>query len=127
MGRTSQISQNSTLFRHRIGLLEARAVAMSGVLLPSEQEGLPQRCNFLDGDVICSVEDLVIRNAQDMGWQGLHCEGSLFSTIFGLLFWDVILVPLEATMLTAYQAAPLDWMTDSFYARLGGVWKAEGG
>lgn len=47
---------------------------------------------YRDGEVLCGVEELVIRRwcAREEGWKGLHCEGGLFGALFTLLLWDVI-------------------------------------
>lgn len=67
------------------------------------------------GDVLCSVEDLVLRHASRQGWLGVHCEGSLFGSLFGLLFWDILFCDRPDVFLTSYQVAPLDFGTDHFY------------
>lgn len=37
------------------------------------------------------------------------------TTLFGLLFWDVIFAPVAGAFETPYQAAPLDIAEDTFY------------
>jgi fanconi-associated nuclease 1 len=44
-----------------------------------------------------------------------HCEGRIVTTIFGLLFWDIIFAPIPGAFETPYQSAPLDIGEDSFY------------
>ncbi|KAI0707651.1 VRR-NUC domain-containing protein [Earliella scabrosa] len=44
-----------------------------------------------------------------------HCEGRIVTTLFGLLFWDVIFAPMPGAFETPYQAAPLDLVEDTFY------------
>ncbi|XP_048483739.1 fanconi-associated nuclease 1 [Plutella xylostella] len=49
---------------------------------------------------------------------GHHCEGAIFSTLFSLLFWDIIYsVPATApgVFLCRYQRFPLDMHTEDFY------------
>lgn len=41
-----------------------------------------------------SVEEYVRRHYAALGFEGYHCENRLFLTLFGLLFWDVIHMPL---------------------------------
>lgn len=48
-------------------------------------------------------------------WFGDHCENTLFFTLFGLLMWECIFAPLPNVFHSAYQSAPLDLGTDSFY------------
>ena len=38
---------------------------------------------------IVSTHIQVIREMEQKGWRGCHCEGALFGTLFGLLFWKV--------------------------------------
>ena len=48
----------------------------------------------------------------------MHCEGSFFGSLFGLLFWDIIFdASVPGVFATPYQTAPLDFRTDHFYAR----------
>lgn len=49
---------------------------------------------------------------------GLHAESSVFTTIYGLLFWDVIYMPdIPDTFYNLHQYQPLDFQTDLFYER----------
>jgi hypothetical protein len=50
------------------------------------------------------------------GWQGWHCEGSYFRSLFGLLFWDVFFYDqVPNTFLTPYQDRPLDLGYSSYF------------
>lgn len=69
---------------------------------------------FMDGDTACAVEELVLRRARKCFWKGIHCEGGLSGTLFGLLFWDIIFAEVPNVFLTPYQVAPLDFGTNSF-------------
>ncbi|XP_061035740.1 fanconi-associated nuclease 1 isoform X2 [Eubalaena glacialis] len=68
--------------------------------------------------VLCSVEELALAHYRRCGFdQGIHGEGSTFSTLYGLLLWDVIFMDgIPDAFRNAYQAAPLDLCTDSFFA-----------
>jgi fanconi-associated nuclease 1 len=44
-----------------------------------------------------------------------HAETSILTTIFGLLFWDIIFAPVRGAFETKFQSAPLDIVDDSFY------------
>lgn len=40
-----------------------------------------------------TVEELALQHyasEEGGGWQGLHCEGGVWATLFTLLLWDVI-------------------------------------
>ncbi|XP_036417627.1 fanconi-associated nuclease 1 [Colossoma macropomum] len=70
-----------------------------------------------NGMVICSVEELALAHYRKLGFdQGIHGEGSTFSTLFGLLMWDIIFMEgVPDVFRTPYQTCPLDFHTDSFY------------
>ncbi|XP_056334497.1 fanconi-associated nuclease 1 [Danio aesculapii] len=67
--------------------------------------------------VMCSVEDLALEHYRTLGFdQGIHGEGSTFSTLFGLLMWDIIFMDgVPDVFLNPYQTCPLDLHTDCFY------------
>ncbi|KAG2470576.1 FAN1 nuclease, partial [Polypterus senegalus] len=67
--------------------------------------------------VMCSVEELALAHYRQQGFdQGIHGEGSTFSTLFGLLMWDIIFMGgIEDVFRNTYQVCPLDLHTDSFY------------
>ncbi|KAI0672928.1 hypothetical protein C8Q78DRAFT_1122510 [Trametes maxima] len=68
-----------------------------------------------DGEDV-SVEMLALQHYEDKhGYRGFHCEGRIVTTLFGLLFWDVIFAPVPGAFETRYQAAPLDLAEDTFY------------
>ncbi|XP_071070502.1 fanconi-associated nuclease 1 isoform X4 [Dasypus novemcinctus] len=71
--------------------------------------------------VLCSVEELALAYYRRSGFdQGIHGEGSTFSTLYGLLLWDVIYAEgIPDVFRNAYQAFPLDLYTDSFFANRG--------
>ncbi|KAG1651664.1 hypothetical protein FOA52_011853 [Chlamydomonas sp. UWO 241] len=64
------------------------------------------------------VEELALEYyASDAGgrWLGMHTEGGVWSTLFGLLMWDVLLAPVPNVFRTPFQTAPLDLGTEVFY------------
>ncbi|KAL7403138.1 hypothetical protein ABVT39_025183 [Epinephelus coioides] len=70
-----------------------------------------------DATVICSVEELSLAHYRQQGFdQGIHGEGSTFSTLFGLLLWDIIFMEgIPDVFRNPYQTCPLDFYTDCFY------------
>ncbi|XP_076847643.1 fanconi-associated nuclease 1 [Brachyhypopomus gauderio] len=70
-----------------------------------------------DTMVMCSVEELALAHYRELGFQrGIHGEGSTFSTLFGLLMWNIIFMEgVPDVFRTPYQTCPLDLHTDSFY------------
>ncbi|KAJ2092212.1 hypothetical protein IW138_001279 [Coemansia sp. RSA 986] len=70
-----------------------------------------------DGDdqVPCSVEELALWRYRSLGYHGLHSENAMATTLFSLLFWDIIFYPIPGVLDTEYQSRPLDMMSDAFY------------
>jgi len=68
--------------------------------------------DYHDGEQ-CTVEQLALQHyaRQDAGsWWGLHCEGSVIRTLFGLLLWDdVIFLPIPGVFQSPFQDCPLDF------------------
>ncbi|KAI8989721.1 VRR-NUC domain-containing protein [Trametes punicea] len=106
---------------------EGRAVGSGGLLLwatrkDAKPEELKQEKTSgksvwkgRDGEDV-SVEVLALQHYEDNhGCKGFHCEGRIVTTLFGLLFWDVIFAPVPGAFETRYQAAPLDLAEDTFY------------
>ncbi|KAF9025775.1 hypothetical protein BDZ89DRAFT_1068019 [Hymenopellis radicata] len=52
-----------------------------------------------------NVETRALQDYEKLGYKGMHAETSIVTTIFGLLFWDIIFADV----------APLDIAEDSFY------------
>ncbi|XP_017373683.1 fanconi-associated nuclease 1 isoform X4 [Cebus imitator] len=71
--------------------------------------------------VLCSVEELALAYYRRNGFdQGIHGEGSTFSTLYGLLLWDIIFMDgIPDVFRNACQAFPLDLCTDSFFTSRG--------
>src|SRR5690606_17891405 len=70
----------------------------------------------IDEDTTGSVEDLVLHYFQVNGdWKGLHTESSIYTTLFTILFWDIIFYPILDVFQSPFQACPLDFCTDNFY------------
>ncbi|KAG8746873.1 hypothetical protein FRC10_003395 [Ceratobasidium sp. 414] len=65
-----------------------------------------------EGEV--NVETFALEHYATLGFKGFHSEGSIISTLFGLLFWDILFAPIPGAFETPYQSAPLDLFHDSF-------------
>lgn len=87
--------------------------------------GWPQRRGDISGDV-CSTAlrrpwvqgvsvSVVHREVSTNLCRSFHCEGRIVTTLFGLLFWDVIFAPVPGAFETPFQSAPLDIAEDTFY------------
>ncbi|KAH7343716.1 hypothetical protein B0J17DRAFT_643633 [Rhizoctonia solani] len=62
-----------------------------------------------------NVETLSLEYYARLGFKGFHSEGAIVSTLFGLLFWDILFAPTPGAFETPYQSAPLDLAHDSFF------------
>ncbi|XP_045141698.1 fanconi-associated nuclease 1 isoform X2 [Echinops telfairi] len=82
----------------------------STFVMEVEEAGVPTT-------VLCSVEELALAHYRCDGFdQGIHGEGSTFSTLYGLLLWDIIFMDgIPDIFRNAYQDFPLDLYTDSFF------------
>ncbi|KAJ2081867.1 hypothetical protein H4R24_002024 [Coemansia sp. RSA 988] len=63
----------------------------------------------------CSVEQLALWRYRDLGYLGIHTENAIITTLFSLLFWDIIFYPLPGVLDTEYQSQPLDMGSESFF------------
>ena len=68
-----------------------------------------------DGNIV-SVEQLCLEQYEREGWKGFHSENGVVTTIFGLLFWDILFLPVPGVFETHFQTAPLDLVSDAFCA-----------
>jgi hypothetical protein len=66
-------------------------------------------------DKLVYVEDLALGHFENAGWNGLHIENSLFRTLLGLVFWDIVFCESNKAFIHPFQTAPLDWGKHSFY------------
>ncbi|XP_029991545.1 fanconi-associated nuclease 1 [Sphaeramia orbicularis] len=109
-----------------IHVQDVRHVTIQGQLFP--HEGGMGKSLFLipangngaehaNATVICSVEELSLAHYRQQGFdQGIHGEGSTFSTLFALLLWDLIFMEgVPDVFRNPYQTCPLDLYTDCFY------------
>ena len=46
---------------------------------------------------------------------GIHCEGGIWGTLFGLLLWDVLFMEVPGAFRTPFQTSPLDLSTPLFF------------
>ncbi|KAL3634543.1 hypothetical protein CASFOL_021597 [Castilleja foliolosa] len=66
----------------------------------------------------CGVEELALQYYAGEGaggWRGVHSEGGIWLTIFGILMWDIIFEDVPNVFRNKFQTAPLDLETDTFY------------
>ncbi|KAM8891803.1 fanconi-associated nuclease 1 isoform 2-T2 [Spinachia spinachia] len=131
--RAVRMNESASMKKYRLQLKDLPAilvqdvthVTIRGQLFP--HEGGMGKSKFLlpanegnetaEATVICSVEELSLAHYRQQGFdQGIHGEGSTFSTLFGLLLWDIIFMEgIPDVFRNSYQTCPLDLYTDRFY------------
>ncbi|KAM3609529.1 uncharacterized protein V6R79_016386 [Siganus canaliculatus] len=132
--RAVRMKESASCKKYRLQLRElptvhvqdVKHVTIRGQLFP--HEGGMGKSHFLipangvgeeDGHAtaIGSVEELCLAHYHQQGFdQGIHGEGSTFSTLFALLLWDIIFVEgIPDVFRNPYQTCPLDIYTDCFY------------
>lgn len=67
---------------------------------------------YLVGEEALAVEEAALH---ELGGDGLWCENSLVSTLFGLLLWDAIFAAVPGMFQHPFQDAPLDLRGETFY------------
>ncbi len=84
----------------------------------------PAAATSTDSSSVCSVEELALHNflsgtlltCTNEPWTGgFHCEARVLTTLFVLVFWDIIFGDMPDVFQHPFQIAPLDLYTDSFY------------
>ncbi len=71
----------------------------------------PKALYRIDEELLGVEEAVLVR----LGHPGMWCENTLYSTLFGLLFWDVVFAPLDGMFQHPFQDAPLDYRTEYFH------------
>ncbi|GAA5848994.1 hypothetical protein JCM3766R1_005419 [Sporobolomyces carnicolor] len=100
--------------RDRTVVLEkARARQIEGERLDDPTLGKKSVWRARDGREV-SVEELALEQYINEGWKGFHSENGVLTSIFALVFWDIIFAPIDGVFETPYQSAPLDLATDAF-------------
>ncbi|KAI8610016.1 hypothetical protein BC830DRAFT_784768 [Chytriomyces sp. MP71] len=62
------------------------------------------------------VEQLALNEFEKLGYKGLHSENSVVTTLFGMLFWDILFDDsVPGVFASPFQDAPLDLGTEFFY------------
>ncbi|XP_022106779.1 fanconi-associated nuclease 1-like [Acanthaster planci] len=104
---------------------EMPRVTIEGRVLPYQAPGIKN--TFVrewtgdrkrEGDMaICRVEEVALEHYKGLGYpEGVHGEGSTFTTLVSLLFWDLIFLEgIPDTFCYPYQSGPLDIRSDCFF------------
>lgn len=96
-----------------------RTESFTREISPDREEdtvGIPQvgKSAWLGRDGEVTVEGCVLEFWEDQGYEGFHAESSILTTLFALLMWPVLFLPLPGAFETRYQTAPLDLGEDTF-------------
>jgi len=68
-------------------------------------------------DRLVTVEQAVLEEFIEEGFQGVLAENGYFQTIAVMLAWEVMFLPLEGVFQHPFQSAPLDYRSESFFPR----------
>ncbi|OMJ29216.1 Fanconi-associated nuclease 1-like protein [Smittium culicis] len=114
-----EIPENLRVSLSKSKLNEATEITIQGIRISSElrNKGESLRLVWEDNEGgACSVEQVALGYYVDKsGYTGVHSESSIVTTLFGLLFWDIIFYPVDGVFDTEFQTHPLDMHTDAFY------------
>ncbi|KAI0076777.1 hypothetical protein K474DRAFT_1644316 [Panus rudis PR-1116 ss-1] len=96
--------------------VDERRVAGGGILIdPDSPKPMGKSIWFGRNGEEITVEEVALQHYEDLGFRGFHCEGRIITTLFGLIFWDIIFAKVPGAFETPYQTAPLDIAEDTFY------------
>jgi Fanconi-associated nuclease 1 len=74
------------------------------------------RVHYLSNGGLVTPEELALGYFQENGYNGYHSENSIITTLFGLLFWDIIFDDkVPGVFSSMFQFCPLDMNTVYFY------------
>lgn len=82
---------------------------------PAGYQGTKALYGKADGEAHGEPRVIELAVLDAMGGDGLWCESGLYTTLFGLLFWDVLFAPLPGMFQHPFQSGPQDFGSDDFY------------
>ena len=92
-----------------------KETSITGIKLHHSQGNSRGKSQWKDGNEIVSVEQFALNYYARLGWKGIHAEASIITTLFGLLFWDILFQDKLGAFESCFQIAPLDLGTVYFY------------
>ncbi|XP_019863346.1 PREDICTED: fanconi-associated nuclease 1 homolog, partial [Amphimedon queenslandica] len=93
-------------------------VLLTGICQPNTPLFIIQDHTPCSSSSVCTVEGFAIHHYTGTGcWpRALHLEGAIFTSLFLLLFWDIIYTNEVPDVFRGhYQTAPLDFGREDFY------------
>ena len=64
-----------------------------------------------------NIEETALKRWEALGWQGWHCENALWTSLFGIVFWEAIFADTQGAFFHPFQAGPVDAFSTQFYGR----------
>lgn len=49
------------------------------------------------------VEEIALEHYDQLGWKGYHCENGILTTLYSLLFWDIIFLDVPGVFQNPFQ------------------------
>ena len=80
----------------------------------TEMQQLTITLEKIDDD---GVERGALKYFIEAGYNGYYTENGLWSTLFGLVFWDIVFLPIPGAFFNEFQRGPADLSTPDFYLR----------
>ena len=88
-------------FSH-LALKKARHLEIKGEKVSNGSPGKKALYKGSCGD--CTVEGFALEHYKRLGWHGSHTENSVMTTLFALLFFDILFKPKEGAFESAFQS-----------------------
>ncbi|KAJ7137889.1 hypothetical protein C8R44DRAFT_766426 [Mycena epipterygia] len=104
----------------QVDISESAKVAkcvIQAVRIIDESEQKKKRSLWMakDNEVV-PIETLVSQHYEETGFSRVMTGSCVFTTLFTLLFWDIIFMPIDGAFDTHFQTCPLDLCEDTFFA-----------
>ncbi|KAK9680338.1 hypothetical protein K7432_015971, partial [Basidiobolus ranarum] len=97
-----------------VSLRQATQTTVYGIRAPVTPE--KTRALYINQEgVPCTVEAVALEYYEGLGYAGYHSESSICTTLFSMLFWDILFASKPGVFDTEYQTEPLDLRSDAFY------------
>ncbi len=63
------------------------------------------------------IEDQAMIYYRGLGFTGFYSENTIWTALFGLVFWDIVFMPLKGAFFNPFQRGPADLFTPGFKAK----------
>ncbi|MEH0155197.1 VRR-NUC domain-containing protein [Limibacter armeniacum] len=79
-----------------------------------KRETFPTVSKSLEKEEGLNVEAIALNSYQQDGYEGFYAENLLWGGLFGLLFWDIIFMPIPNVFFNPFQRGPKDLFSENF-------------